>query len=164
MAPGISLFYATPSVSRDGQPSRLCYSVEGATEVTLDPPVENVWPAYSRCFDVHAARNTTYTLTARNAAGAKATATTEITIGPPSAKIIEVSVNSLQVAAGETFPFCVKARNVVSWKLSAGHWRAAPGATGGCAVDSPTKTTTYTVTAIGAMGETDTERVTVTVK
>ena len=162
--PKISLFYATPNVVRDGVPSKLCYSVEGAATVTLEPPVEKVWPAYSRCFDVMPAKNTTYTLTAVNAAGVKGTATIEVTVGPPSVKILEVSVNAMEIKAGEAFPFCVKARNAASWKLSAGQWRAAPGPAGGCAVDHPSKTTQYLITAIGAMGETDTERVTATVK
>ncbi len=163
-APKIPLFYATPAVSRDGAPSKLCYSVEGATTVSLDPPVEKVWPAYSRCFDVTPTKDTTYTLTAVNAAGAKATAAAEVTVGPSSVKIIEVSVNALEIKAGEAFPFCVKARNAASWTLSAGQWRTPPGPAGGCVVDHPVKTTRYVITAVGAMGETDTERVTATVR
>ena len=158
------MFYVSPSTLRDGEPSKLCYSTEAATAVTMDPPVERVWPALSRCFEISPKKTTRYTLTATNAAGLKATATTEATVGPPSVKILEVSVNTLEIAGGAAFPFCVKARNAASWKLSAGQWRTAPGAAGGCAVDHPTKTTTYTITAVGAMGETDTERVTATVK
>ena len=162
--PKITQFYVTPNVVRDGQPSKLCYSVEGAATVTLDPPVERVWPAYSRCFEVNPTKNTTYTLTAENAGGVKVTATTKATVGPPSVRILEVSVNALEVHAGEAFPFCVTARHAVSWQLSGGHWRTPPGPAGGCAVDHPTKTTTYVITAVGALGETDTERVTATVK
>ena len=162
--PKIIQFYVTPGVVRDGQASKLCYSVEGATTVTLDPPIERVWPAYSRCFEVSPTKNTTYTLTAQNAAGVKVTATTSATIGPPIVKILEVSVNTLNIHAGEAFPFCVTARHAVSWQLSAGRWRTAPGPAGGCGVDHPTKTTTYVITAVGALGETDTERVTATVK
>ena len=29
----------------------LCYGVVNATAVRLDPPVESVWPAVSRCFE-----------------------------------------------------------------------------------------------------------------
>ena len=158
------MFYASPSTLRDGEPSKLCYSTEAATAVTLDPPIERMWPALSRCFEINPKKTTTYTLTATNAAGQKTTATTKATVGPPSVKILEVSVNALEIASGEAFPFCVKARNAASWKLSAGQWRTPPGPSGGCAVDRPTKTTTYTITAVGAMGETDTERVTATVK
>lgn len=158
------MFYASPSTRRDGEPSKLCYSTEGSTAVTLDPPVERVWPALSRCFDISPKKTTTYTLTATNTAGHKTTATTQATVGPPSVKILEVSVNALEITSGEAFPFCVKAGNAASWKLSAGQWRTPPGHSSGCAVDHPTKTTTYTTSAVGAMGETDTERVTATVK
>ena len=151
--PKIIMFYASPSVLRDNEPTQLCYSVEGATTLTLDLPVERVWPALSRCFEIKPAQTTTYKLTA-----------TEITIGPPRVKILEVSVNSLQIAKGEPFPFCVTARHAVNWRLSAGQWRTPPTQAGGCAVDHPTKTTTYTITAMGALGETDSERVTATVK
>ena len=162
--PTISMFYASPSLVRDGVPTKLCYAVEGATKLTLDPPVERVWPALSRCFDISPKQNTTYTLTAENATGMKASAKTAISVGPPAVKIIEVSVNSLEIKAGEAFPFCVKASNAASWKLSGGQWRTAPGPSGGCAVDHPSVTTTYVITAVGGMGETDTQRVTAKVK
>jgi hypothetical protein len=87
-----------------------------------------------------------------------------IQLGPPAAKIIEVSVNALEIKAGEAFPFCVRAINVKSWKLSAGEWRTPPDSKGGCAVDYPKQTPTYVITVVGALGETDTERVTATVK
>ena len=50
-----------------GEKALLCYSVINATAVRLDPPVEKVWPAMSRCFDVTPARSTRYTLTAEGA-------------------------------------------------------------------------------------------------
>jgi hypothetical protein len=42
----------------------VCYSVVNAAVVRLDPPIERVWPAVSRCFAVTPARTTRYTLTA----------------------------------------------------------------------------------------------------
>jgi hypothetical protein len=42
----------------------VCYGVVNATAVRLDPPVERVWPALSRCFEVTPAKSTHYTLTA----------------------------------------------------------------------------------------------------
>lgn len=162
--PKIQFFYLNPSVLRDGMPSQLCYGVVDATEVKLDPPVDRVWPSISRCIEVKPARSTVYTLTALNQDGVSVTAKAEATLGPPAVRILEVSVNSLEVDKGEAFPFCVKARNAKSWQLSAGEWRTPPGPEGGCAVDHPQRTTTYTITAVGALGETDTERVTARVR
>lgn len=161
----ITQFYSDPSVIRGaGEAAKLCYGVEGAKTVTLDPPVERLWPSPVRCFDVQPKATTTYTLTAEDGRGGKVSQKTMIQIGPPAAKIIEVSVNALEIKSGEAFPFCVRAINVKSWKLSAGEWRTPPDSKGGCAVDYPKQTTTYVITAVGALGETDTERVTATVK
>jgi hypothetical protein len=160
----ITQFYSDPAVVRGSGKANLCYGVEGATKVTLDPPVEDMWPSMVRCFEVTPKTTTTYTLTAENASGQKVTQKTMIQVGPPTVKIVEVSVNSMTVKAGESFPFCVRAINAVKWTLSAGQWRTPPDSRGGCAVDYPKQTTTYVITAIGAMGETDSERVTATVQ
>jgi hypothetical protein len=161
----ITQFYSDPAVVRgaDGK-ANLCYGVEGAAKVTLDPPVEDVWPAMVRCFEVSPKVSTTYTLTAESSTGQKVSQKTMIQVGPPTVKIVEVSINSLTVKPGEAFPFCVRAVNAASWKLSAGAWRNPPDSRGGCAVDYPKQTTTYVITAVGAMGETDSERVTATVQ
>lgn len=50
-----------------GAKAVLCYGVVNAKEVRLEPPVEKVWPAVSRCFDVAPEHTTRYTLTAESA-------------------------------------------------------------------------------------------------
>ena len=62
-------FYADPASIRAGETAELCYSVSNAKSVTLDPPSEPVWPAFSRCVHVSPHKTTTYTLTAGDAAG-----------------------------------------------------------------------------------------------
>jgi hypothetical protein len=62
----LQFYTAAPKIA-PGAKALLCYSVINATAVRLDPPVEKVWPAMSRCFDVTPARNTLYTLTAEGA-------------------------------------------------------------------------------------------------
>ena len=160
----ITQFYSDPSVIRGAGKANLCYGVEGATKVSIDPPVDRLWPAMVRCIEVTPAKTTTYTLTAEDANGNKTTQKTMIQIGPAAVKIVEVSVNALSIQAGEAFPFCVRAINAASWRLSAGQWRTPPDSHGGCVVDHPKSTTTYMITAVGALGETDTERVTATVR
>ncbi|BDC50072.1 hypothetical protein F183_A23880 [Bryobacterales bacterium F-183] len=163
--PVITQFYSDPSVTHAGAgPVNLCYGTESATEVTLDPPVERLWPAMTRCFGVKPSATTTYTLTARNAAGTSVSQKTMVQVGPPSAKIVEVSVESLEIPKGSPFNFCVRAVNVVKWEISGGGWIKGPDSHGGCASDIPQATTTYTIKAIGGLGEVDSERVTVKVK
>jgi hypothetical protein len=62
-------FYAAPGVIGKGEKAILCYSVVNAKTVELAPPVERVWPALNRCFDVRPEKDTRYTLTARDAEG-----------------------------------------------------------------------------------------------
>jgi hypothetical protein len=56
-------FYGPPEIA-PGAKALVCYGVVNATAVRLDPPVESVWPAVSRCFQVTPAKSTRYTLTA----------------------------------------------------------------------------------------------------
>ena len=62
-------FYASPGVIRRGDHVNLCYGVNGAAQVRLDPPVEKVWPSQSRCFAVAPREDTAYKLTVEDAAG-----------------------------------------------------------------------------------------------
>lgn len=62
-------FYAAPAVIPPGKTARLCYSVVDAKTVRIEPPVEGVYPALSRCLEVAPKRNTEYTLFASDDAG-----------------------------------------------------------------------------------------------
>src|SRR6476661_5573530 len=64
----ITQFYAESVVAK-GETTNICYGVENAATVKLDPPVERVWPAVARCFPVDPAKASKYTLTAANAQG-----------------------------------------------------------------------------------------------
>jgi hypothetical protein len=73
-------FYADPASIRAGETTELCYSVSNAKSVTLDPPSEPVWPAFSRCVHVSPRKTTTYTLTAADAAGHTKDATVKVEV------------------------------------------------------------------------------------
>jgi hypothetical protein len=62
-------FYASPGVIRPGSHATICYGVNGARKVRIQPPVEEVWPAMSHCLQVAPRKDTEYTLTAEDAAG-----------------------------------------------------------------------------------------------
>lgn len=67
-------FYAVPGVIRRGQTAQLCYGVSNAKTVRLEPPSGAVWPSFSRCVSVAPSKDTTFTLTAVDAAGHSKTA------------------------------------------------------------------------------------------
>jgi hypothetical protein len=60
-------FYTGAREIAPGQKAEVCYGVVNAIALQLDPPVERVWPAMSRCFNVAPVRSTRYTLTAEDA-------------------------------------------------------------------------------------------------
>jgi hypothetical protein len=151
-------FYARETAVPKGEKTVLCYGVENAKTVEIQPPVDKVWPAISRCLDIAPSAATTYTLTAEGEDKQPVTKSVTVQIGSALPKIIEVVVNSLSVHAGEPVRVCYKVKNAKSVKIEPG----TPDH--GCVVDKPKKTTTYTVTASNAEGMTDTERVTVSVK
>ncbi len=139
----------------------LCYGVENAKSVWLEPPRQELSASLSRCVEVEPRQTTTYTLTALDAAGGRATQRVTVTVGPPKAKIIEVRVSSLEVKAGDPVSICWKATNA---KVTVTPLLAPQAAQPDCVVDTPKLTTTYSVTATGKGGDQDQEKVTVKVK
>jgi hypothetical protein len=129
--------------------------------VWLEPPREELSAALSRCVEVEPKETTTYTLTAQDAAGKQATQQVTVTLGAAKAKIIEVNVSSLEVAKGDPVSICWKVQNA---KVKVAPLIAPKPAMPNCVVDFPNKTTNYTVTAAGAGGDQDQEKVTVRVK
>lgn len=141
----------------------LCYGVENATTLALNPPVDKVWPALTRCIQVAPATTTKYTLTARNAAGAAASQTVALDVGPPKAKFLDISINSKEVKPGEQVSFCFKAQNAVTVRGGPGKFMRND-ASHDCLIDRPKHTTTYKMTITGAGGDRDEAEITVTVR
>jgi len=67
-------FYASPLSVRQGQAVSLCYSVSGATTLHLDPPLAEVYPAFSHCVQASPRQDTEFKLTATDSSGHTATA------------------------------------------------------------------------------------------
>jgi len=71
-------FYATPGAIHAGEHTTLCYSVTGANQLRIEPPVAELRPALSYCFPVSPAKDTEYKLTASDAAGHNVTSSVPI--------------------------------------------------------------------------------------
>lgn len=76
----IQNFYASPGIVHRGESAQLCYGVANAKTVKLEPQSEPVWPSYGRCVSVSPKKDTTYTLTAADAAGKTVTQTVEVKV------------------------------------------------------------------------------------
>ena len=73
-------FYASPGAIARGESAKLCYGVSNANSVEIAPPAEPVYPSYGQCVDVSPRKDTTYTLTARDAAGHTQTASVTLRV------------------------------------------------------------------------------------
>ena len=73
-------FYASPGVIRRGDTTELCYGVSNAKAVRLEQQAARVWPSANRCMEVAPVKDTTYTLTAEDAAGQTKTATLTVQV------------------------------------------------------------------------------------
>lgn len=99
-ANAVRITQSYPAAAKIGRDDKtvLCYGVEDAKVVRSNPPVEQVWPAVARCFDVVLPRSTTYVWTAGDAPGQTTPAEAGIEAGPPRPKLGDVSISMLEVS------------------------------------------------------------------
>lgn len=62
-------FMASPGVVHRGGRALVCYGVVNAKSVRIDPHIEDIGPALSRCLEVFPKHTTEYKLTAQDAEG-----------------------------------------------------------------------------------------------
>ena len=156
----ITQFQVTPAFIPKGISGKLCYGVENAVRIDLNPPVEELLPSPERCIDIAPAQATTYTLTARGADGSKVSKSLDVRVGNPPPRLSELSATPTEVKRGGQVVVCFKAENARDIKVSKG--KLTPGKN--CLTDHPRKTTAYKITVFGADREQDSGTVTVTVR
>ncbi len=62
-------FSADSGLLKRGEHTQLCYSVENAKTVKLDPPIAQIKPSYRNCLEIAPKTTTTYTITADDGKG-----------------------------------------------------------------------------------------------
>jgi len=159
----ITQFYATAPKLARGDKELLCYGVENAKTVWLSPPRQELTASASRCVEVNPSSITTYTLSAAGADGQPATQQVTVDVGSPRARIVEVKVSTLDLSRGEQLSICYRVENAKSVEIQPIHFRGG-SRPDTCTMTSPHETTTYVVSAVGADGDKDEERVTVKVR
>jgi hypothetical protein len=158
----ITQFYATPRVAA-GEQATICYGVEAAVAVRIEPPVEQLVPSQARCFPFQP-QGSSYKLIARGKAGDEVSRT--LTIGTAAArpKFTDLQVTATTVGPGQPVQFCFQAVNAVKVSGGPGTFTKGGQAAGDCLLDNPKQTTTYRLTVAGADGQQDTDSITVQVK
>jgi hypothetical protein len=163
LEPKITMFYPSEPALRGAGSVNLCYGVENATAVRIDPPVERLTPSISRCFSVSPRARTVYTLRAEGKDGASVSRQTTVEVGAPAPAFLDLEISATEVAAGSPVSFCFKARNAASVQGAPGRFQRNGAPEGDCLIDTPRQTTTYSITISGG-GLSATERVTVKVR
>jgi hypothetical protein len=165
-------FYAGAPEIRPGEDVSLCYGVENAASVRIEPDVPEIDPSPNRCVMVTPGKTTTYTFHAIGEDGSEQTQTAEIRVsGAPVARqqggggagLITLFTASAETAApGQQITVCYQAPEATSMSLQPA---VAPVKGGGrnCFTVSPKQTTTYRLTARGPSG-TDTQTLTIRVR
>jgi hypothetical protein len=159
----ITQYYATKAQVARGETALVCYGVENARTVWLEPPRHELSAAMARCVEVSPTANTTYKLSVQGADGKTVTRELTVKAGAARARLVSVKVSALEVRAGDLVSLCFTAENARAVTVDPIGFRAA-NTTEGCATDQPVRPTAYTISAVGADGEKDQERVTVQVK
>ncbi len=73
-------FYASPAALHPGEKGLLCYGVASAKTVRIEPGVEPVNPALSKCVEIRPARDTEFKLTATDVSGHAETASVKVPV------------------------------------------------------------------------------------
>lgn len=160
----ITQFYSsTPKVSQ-GEQATICYGVENAVSVRIEPPVDELHPAVVRCFQFDPAGRVDYKLIAKGKAGDEVSQSLTIGLAGARPKFLDLTINATTVNPGEPIRFCFKAANATAVSGGPGVFLKGGVAGGDCLDDRPTRTTTYRLTVSNADGLTDTEEMTVRMK
>ena len=161
-------FYARDGEITDDQSTLICYGVENARSVAIDPPVADVYPALNRCVEVAPQHDTEYTLTAAGNDGKTVTAGFTLEVRPDLAnrpRITAFEVVKHSVEQGRhyfTIGFAFANANTVTIdppvfkpledSAPFGQW-----------IVTPEQTTTYTLTVMDKKGRKATRKLTVEV-
>jgi hypothetical protein len=161
-------FYSSSNTIARGQQVLICYGVENAKSVRIEPPIEQITPSYIRCIQHAPTTSSEYKLIATGADGTEVTKSIKIDVGgaAPSPKgdmIVSFVASAKSVPAGQEVTLCYDTRNASSVKIE-------PESTGralpvkGCISEKVSKTTKFTLTAQTADGKQDHESLTVSVQ
>jgi hypothetical protein len=160
----ITQFYANPPSIPKGEKALLCYGVESAASVRIEPSVEKLSPTIARCFEVTPKEPTTYKLIAEGSSGGTAEQSITVDVGGARPVLFDLSVNTPTIKPGQLVSFCFQSKNATSVSGGPGKFQRGGKVDKDCLVDQPAKRTTYEIVVSNAQGLTDRASMTVEVK
>jgi hypothetical protein len=162
-------FYPSNTQVARGEHALVCYGVENAKAVRLEPPIEQIVPAYIRCFQYSPQKTTEIKLVATGADGSEVSKAIQIAVvgvaSAPKTKsdlIVSFVSSAKTVAPGQEVTLCYETRNATAVKLEPSE-TAGPLPLKGCVSQHVKGRTQFTLIASGAGGKQDRESLTVSV-
>src|ERR1017187_152063 len=104
----ITQFYTTKALVSRGDTALVCYGVENATAVWLEPPRQELSAALARCVEVSPVADTTYKLTVEGADGKTVTGELKVAVGAALARMGKGGVSALEVKARAVVSACYR--------------------------------------------------------
>lgn len=156
-------FYASTGEVTKGQHAIVCYGVENARAVRIEPPIQELKPARNRCFSVFPERATTFKLVADGVDGKEVSESFTVKVNPAPPSIVFVAISSKEIKRGQPWTMCYGVANATAVRLEPAIQPLEVGERQ-CIRTFPMRTATYTLIASGAGGREDREKFTVTVK
>ncbi len=161
--PGIVSFYATAGEIREGDPEIICYGVQNASAVRIEPPIEQLTPALTRCFWAEPHRDSRYKLVAEGIDGRQVSESFEVRVKP--ALLLILLRRQPQRDRPRRCRDALLRRRAYRFggvsRPSAGAWRPSRRT---APASIPKITHNYALVARGVEGSTDQEKFTVKVK
>ena len=149
----ITQFYARDGEIIDGEPGLICYGVRNAARVWMEPPVEQLSPALTRCFFVEPHADTSYTLIAEDAAGKRTSESFQLRVKPAPPEIRMLAVSDRRIHKGDAMTICYGVAHTTAVRLEPIQWHLPPAQN--CVRFYPSATTKFTLVAVGEGGRTD---------
>lgn len=166
-------FYAGSLQVGRGESVKLCYGLENAASVRIEPPVEQLKPGYNRCIDVTPARTTSYRLVAEGVDGGTLSESVTVQVVAASrtpAVVAEapklftlIFASATEVGPGQPATLCYGApeASIVTVEPAVQELKPVKRF---CFTVTPTQTTTYVLKAESNSGRRETERLTIKVR
>ena len=164
-------FYASPGTVAPGEPVSLCYGVENAHSVRLEPSIEEIRPSPNRCFQIMPKQDSKYSLIAEGFDGKQVSESLTVQVRgerkagtAASGGLITMFLTSAtEVAAGQSVTVCYGVRDAQSARIEP-EVGSVPPREKNCIVVRPSRTTTYKLMATGQGEKTDGQELTITVR
>ncbi len=154
-------FYGANTQVVKGQPLTICYGVEDAQSVRMEPPEVELGLSRNRCFAVSPKQNTTYMLIAKGTDGQEVQQPFPVRVVAASQPVQLIrSFDVMPAKAGLSVNLCYQTKGVVSLTLSPALAPVEPAEHPLCVPVPITQQTTFLLTATDSSGNVDRMQVT----